>query len=129
MYASRSSLPVAWADRAVADIVSASRARNAELEVTGALLFTGSWFAQFIEGSAHSVATLRDSISRDQRHGDIKTLRSDRLSERLFDGWSLAYAGPSLFVTRQIDAALQDAPYSTDRLVRLLSEFAVSSNG
>jgi hypothetical protein len=129
MYASRSLLPGAWADRAIDDIVSASRARNAELDVTGALLFTGGWFAQFIEGSADAVAELRDSIGRDRRHADVKTLRSDRLSERIFDGWSLAYAGPSLFVTRQVNAALQQTPHSADRLVRLLSEFAVSANG
>jgi len=123
-YASRSQLPTAWSDAAVADIVAVSRRRNAALAVTGALLFTGARFAQIIEGPDAAVAELQASIARDPRHGDVQTILSGPHEARLFDDWSLAYAGPSLFVSSQVEAALDEVPRSADRLVQILREFA-----
>jgi hypothetical protein len=124
VYISHCRLPAAWSDTAVADIVAVSRGRNAPLDVTGALLFTGTRFAQIIEGSAAALAGLQASIERDPRHADVRTILSGPHGERLFDDWSLAYAGPSLFVASQVEAVLDDAPRSADRLVQTLRAFA-----
>jgi len=124
LYVSHSRLPAAWADAAVADIVAVSRRRNAPLDVTGALLFTGTRFTQIIEGPATAVAMVQASIERDPRHAEVRTILSGPHDARLFDNWSLAYAGPSLFVASQVEAVLDDAPLSTNRLVEILREFA-----
>ena len=123
LYVSVCQLPAAWVEPAVADIVTASRTRNAALGVTGALLFTGRRFAQFIEGPEADLAAIRASIERDTRHAEIRTILDGRQQDRLFDDWSLAYAGPSLFVSGQMDAALNETG-SADKLVQLLREFA-----
>lgn len=126
LYVSECRLPSSWMESAVADIVAVSRARNAPLKVTGALLFTGEWFAQFIEGPECAVAALRLSIVRDARHAGVQTILDGSRSHRLFEEWSLAYSGPSLFVSGQVKAALQDAD-STCGLLRVLQEFAARS--
>jgi hypothetical protein len=127
LYVSHCHLPPTWTDVAVADIVAVSRRRNASLGVTGALLFTGTRFAQIIEGSAGGLAALQASIARDPRHADVRTIVDGPCGRRLFDDWSLAYAGPSLFVSTQVEAVLDDAALSTDRLVQILREFASPS--
>lgn len=124
LYVSRCLLPPRWVDAAVADIVRVSRIRNESLGLTGALLFTGNRFAQYIEGTAAHVATVQASIERDARHGEVQTILNGRLEGRLFDDWSLAYSGPSLFLAAQVDAVIDEAPRSAERLVGILREFA-----
>ncbi|MDT1047295.1 BLUF domain-containing protein, partial [Pseudomonas aeruginosa] len=68
----------------------------------GALIFSGSRFAQFIEGPAESVATLRAAIERDVRHRNVTTIEADTSGARFFAGWSLAYSGHSTFVDREL---------------------------
>jgi len=129
IYISESRIPAANADKEVGDIVNFSMRRNRSIEVTGALLFTGLHFAQYIEGPAASVDALKTSILRDPRHGEIKTIADGSLSHRHFLNWSLAYAGPSRFVANTIEAALDKAMHggrnNIDRLVKLMTEFTI----
>lgn len=122
LYVSECRLPASWQEATVTDIVAVSRARNATLGVTGALLFTGRRFAQFIEGPHDNLAAVRASIERDARHVAIRTLLTGVWQSRRFDHWSLAYAGPSLFVSARIEAALDDARSAED-LIDVLHEF------
>ncbi|MBA2935919.1 BLUF domain-containing protein [Sphingomonas sp. CGMCC 1.13654] len=126
LYVSLCRLPAPWQENAVTDIVTTSRARNAALGVTGALLFTGQRFAQYLEGAETELARLRASIERDARHAEIRTILDGHRPERLFDDWTLAYAGPSRFVSGQVEAALDDAG-SADTLIQVLREFATPS--
>lgn len=123
-YVSRCLLPANWVDAAVADIVKVSRIRNESLGLTGALLFTGRRFAQYIEGPAGNVAMVQTSIEGDARHGEVQTIESGAGEGRLFDDWSLAYAGPSLFLSAQVESVLDEAPHSAARLISILREFA-----
>lgn len=130
LYASRSTLAAGAAEAEVARIVEVSLGRNPGLRVTGALIFTGQRFAQYIEGPSESLADLRASIARDPRHRDIVTLLEGKEPERRFAGWTLAYAGPALYVSRTIERPLAAAgsgrPDGADQLVRLMREFARS---
>lgn len=83
-------------------IVAVSRVRNESLDVTGALIWTGGHFAQFLEGPNGAIAALRESITRDPRHHAILTLEYAGASTRIFHGWSLAYSGTASFVEREI---------------------------
>lgn len=127
-YISTSRLNDADAEEHVRDIVNVALARNHSLEVTGALLFTGRRFAQYIEGPAGAIAELQESILQDSRHQDINTLACGSYSTRHFLTWSLAYAGPSRFVAAKVEAALTDALKDRnggrDALLHMLEEFA-----
>src|SRR4051812_29092633 len=105
LYASRSVLPNPELRSSVSDIVAWSRRRNPELMVTGALIFTGSFFAQYIEGPVAGIRHLMEAISRDDRHTDIRTISTGSITQRRFADWSLAYAGETGPFDRLIDLA------------------------
>ena len=109
IYVSTSRIESGAAERELDRIVDVSRIRNASIGVTGALLFTGERFAQCIEGSEDAVRQLRVSIMDDARHHKIYTLTEGDICSRYFIQWSLAYAGPATFVSRQLDSSLLDA--------------------
>lgn len=127
LYASRCALPSAWAQRAVDDIVEKSIPRNAALDVTGALLFTGSRFVQFLEGPAESVVSIRQNILADRRHHDVVTFLSGSRAERVFSNWSLAYAGPSLFVADKVENLFHNGVRHTADIIDLLEQFVIIS--
>jgi hypothetical protein len=128
LYVSKSLLSTAEAAAEIEFIVAISRRRNHEFEVTGALLFTGSMFAQFLEGPVASVRTLRGDISRDSRHIETLTISEGTASDRRFADWSLAYSGPSFLVAKIVEEARRDAETeparAADKLLRLLSNFS-----
>jgi hypothetical protein len=129
LYASQCTLPTAWAPKAVGDIVEKSIPRNAALAVTGALLFTGARFVQFLEGPAAGIAEIRDSILADTRHQGITTLPSGARAARIFSGWSLAYAGPSVFVSDKVESLFRDGIGDAAEMIHLLEQFVTSGHG
>lgn len=128
VYVSEASFQGASADAAVDEIANFSRRRNQHLNVTGALLFTGRRFAQWLEGPEKSIADLRQSISRDTSHRLITTICFQHDRPRLFQGWSLAYSGPSRYIARLLDGVELGTDGSmaavSDDLMRLFAEFA-----
>jgi len=128
LYISRSTLDRDDEAVAVAAIVSVSRARNVELEVTGALAFACGAFAQYLEGPAASVEALRACIMRDPRHEDILTVGASAVRQRLFADWSLAYSGKASYFGRVLERVRQDQPHhpyqSAQELTRMLRELA-----
>ena len=70
-------------------LVSAARARNADLGVTGYLVYDGTGFAQLLEGPAESIDALWKSISRDPRHRDLSVVVHEDSTLRCFGGWSM----------------------------------------
>jgi hypothetical protein len=125
LYASVCALPQSWAPRAVEDIVATSLARNADSAVTGALLFTGTHFVQFLEGPAQGMAAIRHSIAADTRHHTIRTILEGPRAERRFADWSLAYTGPSLFVADRVQGLLDGQGDDVEGMLNLLREFTL----
>ncbi len=72
-------------------ILQASRRRNARLDVTGCLLFSGHCFAQVLEGAEPAVRSLADRIGADPRHLDVRFLSETRSEEREYADWSMGY--------------------------------------
>lgn len=109
-------------------IVTVSRVRNDDLDVTGALLFTGERFVQLLEGPSEGIATLQRSIFRDGRHHKVTTIHHDDVSERKFLGWALAYAGPSRLVAKTVNDGImlseRDPAQGSAVLVQLLENFS-----
>lgn len=132
-YISTSRLQPSQIDQSIQDIVNVSTSRNLSLGVTGALLFTGQRFAQYLEGPPAALAELKESICRDERHEAVHTIASGPADHRRFLGWSLAYAGPSRFVAGKVEEALTDAlnegAEKIETLAELLAGFVVDGHG
>lgn len=133
LYVSESCLK--WPDDAhqVDAMVAVSRARNAELSLTGALIYTRTHFAQVLEGRAADIAALMEVIRADPRHRNICVVADEPLHARHFPDWSMAYSGPSFYVDRQIKPLLSNAtdPARSRRaaagLLAMMREFAADS--
>ena len=127
LYVSKSCLEPARATEQVEQIVSASMARNLALDVTGALIFTGKYFAQRLEGPKASIDALMYSINADERHEGIRLIDQGPIEARAFSRWSMAYSGQSSFVENHIIASFTASKNALRteaiRLIRLMREF------
>jgi hypothetical protein len=97
-YASRSAdaLPQAEIDR----ILAVSRANNARVGVTGALMYGAREFLQCLEGSREAVNATYGRILRDPRHAEIVILDYREIDRRWFAGWGMHHV-PPLWSSRQ----------------------------
>lgn len=131
LYVSRPSMFLVHPEREVAEIVAAAQIKNRTLGITGAIAYTPDYFAQLLEGPVASVEYLMDQIERDQRHIDVTILRTQTILNRRFPGWSMAYAGASSYLTRQVAPLIgqtMDAnPAQIERLTSLLVGLAKPS--
>ena len=129
LYVSNSTIPSSDADVVSQQIVATAVARNPELGLTGALLFTGEHFAQVLEGELDAIDLLMEAITRDSRHNQVRFVECGPLPERRFKAWSMAYFGPSVFVSRYVTRLMNDMPPSDQRhyaywLNELMRQFA-----
>lgn len=76
---------------ALQSILDGARSRNAELGITGMLLYSNGRFLQVLEGDADLVDVLYAKIANDPRHGHVRTVMSRSIKERDFPNWSMAY--------------------------------------
>ena len=124
-------LPRGEAASEIQSIMAVSNARNAAASVTGALLYTGARFAQWLEGDEAAVRDIMASIERDARHRDLVILEQCPAVARRFSEWSLVYLGHSTFASATVRRALaeRDAAdgFARHSLVKLLQELARSS--
>lgn len=101
LYVSKTLVPPADCAAELASIVALSRVYNAMNGISGALLSTGTYFVQVLEGSQEAVEALMERIYADPRHMRVKTIRVAQ-EERRFAAWSLAYESSETFVDRHI---------------------------
>lgn len=98
IYFSEPCVSAAELDSVVADIVEKSLVRNHGLDVTGALVCTGSRFLQCLEGKVGSVRLLQASIRHDRRHRSVTDLLEEEGRQRIFADWSLLHATSSRYL-------------------------------
>ena len=108
LYVSTSRIDPDMAEDVVAGIVAASIPRNRDRGLTGSIIFTGTHFAQILEGAPEMIDRLLASLGTDGRHGDLVVVARSPLSARRFGQWSMAYSGPSQFIGRQINRVVND---------------------
>lgn len=129
VYVSRCIVPADELDRASVEIIRICQSRNVSIEVTGTLVFTGTYFAQVIEGPPRSIMSLKSSILADQRHSDVRPVLDCNIRTRRFRKWSVADWGASLVVSRAVHRCVRDSPgdrkQAADHLVDLLTELAL----
>ena len=76
----------------VAEIAGRARQVNAELDVTGLLIFDGQRFCQQLEGPQKAVLKLIERIRNDPRHVNVEVLHHGALAGRRFQRFSLAFS-------------------------------------
>lgn len=76
-------------------ILSVARRSNQLKDISGMLLFDRQAFLQVIEGDAEALSSLFSNITRDVRHRRVKLLHFGEVTERLFDEWTMGFAGES----------------------------------
>jgi hypothetical protein len=93
----------------VRTILATARRCNQADNVTGALLFTASGFAQVLEGTRDVVERTFERISSDPRHADVTVLSFTPTERRSFPDWSMGFSG-------------QTSPEAADPLAHLLAD-------
>jgi len=126
LFFSRSRLRMPGDAREIDSIVTRARARNAAVGVTGTLAFTYKHFAQILEGQREQIDMILDRMQHDTRHEAMRVVDVRDCASRQFQGFSLAYCGPSLYVERHIRPLVdaQEDCLAVDRLRLLLCELA-----
>ncbi|HST66198.1 MAG TPA: BLUF domain-containing protein [Mycobacteriales bacterium] len=90
MYRSRSRIPEPDRKVELGSLFSTARRNNKKAGLTGALLLTGDWFVQVLEGDEPTVRALYETIAADPRHDSVTLLDSGDVPERVFARWSMA---------------------------------------
>ena len=90
MYRSRSRIPESDRKIELGTLFSTARRNNKKAGLSGALLLTGDWFVQVLEGDEATVRTLYETIAIDPRHDSVTLLDSGDVGERVFARWSMA---------------------------------------
>ena len=76
----------------VAEIAAKARQVNAELDVTGLLIFDGQRFCHQLEGPQKAVLKLIERIRNDPRHVNVEVVHNGPLAGRRFQQFSLAFS-------------------------------------
>ena len=130
LYVSKSKIKGADADADISHIVEKAVEWNVDHNLTGALIFTGTHFAQVLEGSQQDIDDVMVIIKNDPRHEEVSVINRAPITERQFPTWAMAYQGPSQFVSRHVTRLLHatsglDKQRATDWLVQLAYEFVI----
>jgi hypothetical protein len=102
LYLSYNEIADELANQEVQAISHKSIISNKRKDITGALIFTGTHFCQFLEGPDDAVSSLAGKIRRDPRHTDIWVVHQEAITVRRFASWSMGYKGRSNFVGRYL---------------------------
>lgn len=92
---------VPFTNKQLRELLILARRRNAELGITGLLLYGNECFVQLLEGEKDAVQALYAHIRRDVRHGNIITFVDKAIAQRLFTDWAMAFQSAS---SQQLDA-------------------------
>jgi len=120
-------------DAEISQILQAARRNNKEQNVTGALLFNSSYFAQALEGPKLAIEQIFEKIQRDPRHGEVTVLSSQTGGQRDFPEWSMAHVAPpdeaaSASMAVVLDTALSHPAASADGVLGLLRSLVIQED-
>jgi len=97
----------------IQDILRKAHSNNPKKDISGALLYSGGYFCQVIEGPEDALAELFEIIQNDERHSNITVLHFEPIDERIFATWAMAFAGIEKDARFDIDGVIS----SKDKLL------------
>lgn len=111
-----------------------ARAANAQVGVTGMLLYVAGNFFQVLEGEQSAVEAQFAKIMTDPRHTNVVTIIKEPLAKRSFGDWTMAFAEISREEFQRVDG-LNDffaegsvlAQLGTGRAKKLVTAFGQGS--
>lgn len=77
----------------VEQVSAAAKRNNPSRNVMGALMYSGGYFCQLLEGPAAEVEHLFEVSMSDDRHQGVEILFFDPAPDRYFGAWATAFAG------------------------------------
>lgn len=86
IYASQ---PFGFNAGALDDILTVSRRKNAQDEITGTLICRADMYLQLLEGPEAAIQQTFDRIRVDDRHADVNILVWQAVETRLFPQWAM----------------------------------------
>ncbi|MEP6873433.1 MAG: BLUF domain-containing protein [Burkholderiales bacterium] len=89
IYASAASR--AFETKELAELLQVARENNAQLSLTGMLLYAEGSFFQVLEGPADEVDALYTKIERDKRHNQMTLIIREPIPKRCFDAWTMGF--------------------------------------
>jgi hypothetical protein len=125
MYRSRERLPAHERPEELGDLFATSRSTNSKRGITGALLLSGPWFVQVLEGPEREVRALYATIAEDPRHHRVETVSEAHAPDRVFARWSMAQvtmAGPDLPLIAQVGEITADTRSMTPAQQQVVAE-------
>lgn len=78
-------------DEDIAGILVHARAKNVQLELTGALLYRDGRFIQILEGPDENVLAQYEIIAADVRHRSVHKVSEEAISARQFPEWTMGF--------------------------------------
>ena len=78
-------------EKDIFNILQKARDFNSKKGVTGCLLFHDNEFIQILQGDKKNLQNLIEEIKKDVRHNSVMVLAENKIANRVFDKWSMAY--------------------------------------
>jgi blue light- and temperature-responsive anti-repressor len=104
-------------EQEIRTILATARRRNTADNVTGALLFTASGFAQVLEGPREVVERTFERIGLDPRHADVTALSFTPTERRSFPDWPMGFCSQtSVGAADPLAHLLTDATFAGPRI-------------
>jgi hypothetical protein len=119
--------------RSLDQILEQSRRNNPNRGITGLLCFANEVFVQAIEGGRDEVCELFNRIVRDDRHGHVRLLLFEEITERRFGDWTMGQAkvegvNRALLLKYSEKAELDPFSISGHATMSLLAELAATGS-
>ena len=92
IYLSKAIRPLSEID--VEKLLKGAREKNAQMDISGALIYFDKTFIQWIEGPNDKINELFQSISHDARHYKISIVDVSEVTSRQFAQWKMKYIKP-----------------------------------
>ncbi len=135
MYRSHSRIPEPARKAELGALFSQARSNNKGRGITGALVLSGDWFVQVLEGEESAVREVFALISRDPRHDHVALLETATVPGRVFSRWAMARVSadgePDIPLIAHVDgispAAARPTTPEQERLLDVMREAATGA--
>jgi Sensors of blue-light using FAD len=100
IYTSR---PFGFDEATLDDILTTARVKNAQANITGALICRADLYMQMLEGPRQALTDTFARILRDDRHVEVRLVHCADTPERLFPQWSMRDDPPQSWMWTQAE--------------------------
>jgi len=115
IYRSRDRLDTENRTAELSHLFTQARSKNERRRITGALLVSGDWFVQVLEGGEVEVRAVFGRIQQDPRNDAVELLSAAMVKERVFGHWSMAKVAADEHPDLPLIAAVGEVSPATGR--------------